>query len=96
MTRFHVDSEAVATATANVRATIGRLQGEVSAMRTQLVELQSSWSGSASSAFQGVVAEWTTTQAKVEESLAAIAAALAYAGQQYAEIEDSNARLFLR
>lgn len=96
MTRFHVDSEAVAIATANVRATIGRLQGEVSAMRAQLAELQGSWSGTAATAFQGVVSEWTGTQTRVEESLSSIAAALSFAGQQYAEIEEANSRLFLR
>ena len=96
MTRFQVDSEAVATATARVRATIGRIQGEVGAMHAQLDELQGSWSGSAAGAFQSVVAEWKATQARVEDSLAAIAAALAHAGAQYAETEEANARLFLR
>lgn len=96
MTRFHVDSDAVATATANVRATIGRIQGEVGAMQAQLSELQGSWSGSAAAAFQSVVGEWRATQQRVEESLSSIAAALGHAGQQYSEIEAANARMFLR
>jgi len=96
MTRFQVDSEAVAAATANVRATIGRIQGEVGAMSAQLADLQGSWSGSAATAFQGVVAEWRTTQQRVEESLSGVATALDHAGRQYAEIEQANARMFLR
>jgi hypothetical protein len=42
------------------------------------------------------VAEWTATQQRVEENLAAINQALTFAAQQYAEIESANARLFQR
>ena len=66
------------------------------ALYSQLVALQSSWSGEAATAFQSVVAEWKATQHRVEESLAAINQALTLAAQQYAEIELSNARLFGR
>ena len=62
----------------------------------QLTNLQSSWTGQAASAFTGVVTEWKTTQQRVEENLAAINQALTHAGQQYAEIEAANARLFSR
>ena len=94
MTRYQVDSEAVAAATAVVQAAIGRIQGEVSGLHGSLVNLQGSWTGSAAAAFQGVVADWTATQRRVEESLANINTALAHAGQTYAEIEFQNARLF--
>ena len=94
MTRYQVDSEAVISATSAVRSTIGRLQAEVAALNGQLTSLQGSWSGQAATAFSGVVAEWTSTQHRVEESLAAINQALTHAGQQYAEIEAANARLF--
>ncbi|HEV7948256.1 MAG TPA: WXG100 family type VII secretion target [Glaciihabitans sp.] len=96
MTRYQVDSEAVLSATGSVRATIGRLQAEVSGLHGQLLNLQGSWSGHAASAFQSVVAEWTATQQRVEENLAAINQALTFAAQQYAEIESANARLFQR
>ncbi len=94
MTRYHVDSDAVLSATASVRASIGRIQAEVSGLHGQLVNLQGSWGGQAATAFQTIVADWKATQQRVEESLAAINGALAQAGQQYAEIEASNARLF--
>ena len=96
MTRYQVDSEAVVAATANVRATIARIQGEVSALHAQLVDLQSSWTGPAATAFHGVVGEWRATQQRVEENLAALNAALAQAGQHYAQVEEQNARMFLR
>lgn len=95
MTRYQVDSEAVAAATTGIQAAIGRIQGEVGGLHSQLVELQSSWTGQASSAFQGVVNDWTATQRRVEDSLATIAAALARAGQHYADAEQQNARLFV-
>jgi 6 kDa early secretory antigenic target len=96
MTRYQVDSEAVATTTAAVRAAIGRIQGEVGALHSQLVNLQSSWTGQASSAFQGVVTDWKATQQRVEENLSNISLALAQAGRVYDDIEQQNARLFLR
>jgi 6 kDa early secretory antigenic target len=96
MTRYQVDSEAVFTATGAVRGTISRIQSEVQAMHGQLSSLQSSWSGDAALAFQSVVADWNATQLRVEESLQAINSALGQAGQQYADIESANARLFIR
>lgn len=96
MTRYQVDSEAVLTTTGSVRDSMGRIESEVSGLLAQLVNLQSSWTGQASTAFQGVVTEWRATQQHVVESLSSINLALGQAGQQYADIEQSNARLFLR
>jgi WXG100 family type VII secretion target len=96
MTAYQVDSDAVLTTTGAVRASIGRIQSEVSGLSGQLTGLQGTWTGQASTAFQAVVSEWRTTQVRVEEVLASINQALAQAGQQYAEIEAANARLFAR
>jgi WXG100 family type VII secretion target len=71
-----------------------RISGEASSLLSQLVNLQGSWSGPAASAFQSVVTDWRSTQHKLDESLGSIGKALGVAGQQYAEIETSNARLF--
>jgi WXG100 family type VII secretion target len=94
MTSFQVDSDAVISATGAVRSSIGRLQAEVNGLLGQLVNLQNSWTGPAAVAFQGIVNEWRGTQSRVEESLNSINEALSVAGQQYAEIEESNARMF--
>lgn len=96
MTSYQVDSEAVFGASAAARATSDRIQSDVSGMLAQLTSLQSSWSGQAATAFQALITDWRATQQHVTESLEAINAALALAGQQYAEIEQANARLFLR
>ena len=96
MTRYQVDSEAVLSATGAVRSTISRIQSEVGGLYGQLTQLQSSWTGEAATAFSGVVGDWKATQQRVEENLAAINQALTHAGQQYAEIEAANARLFVR
>jgi WXG100 family type VII secretion target len=84
------------TATSNIRSTIGRLQGEVSGLMAQLSGLEGSWTGQAATAFHGAVADWRVTQQRIEESLAALNQALGMAGQQYAEIEQANLRLFAR
>jgi WXG100 family type VII secretion target len=94
MTSYQVDSEAVLSATSAVRTTVERLQGEVATLQGQLGTLQGSWTGQAAAAFQSIVTEWTSTQHRVEENLSAISHALGVAGQQYAEIEAANARLF--
>jgi WXG100 family type VII secretion target len=96
MTRFQVDSDAVAAATSTVRAAMSRIQGEVSGLHGQLVGLQGSWTGQASVGFQSVVTDWKATQARVEESLAAIGAALDQAARGYADVEAANAQLFRR
>ncbi len=96
MTRFQVDSEAVLAATGAVQSSSQRIQSEVAALHAQLVNLQGSWTGQAASSFQSVLSEWRATQQRVEESLASLNQALAQAGQQYAEIEQLNARRFGR
>ncbi|WP_339619429.1 WXG100 family type VII secretion target [uncultured Salinibacterium sp.] len=96
MTRYQVDSEAVLSATGAVQNSISRIQAEVAGLHGQLTNLQGSWTGQAAAAFSTVVTDWKATQQRVEENLAAINSALSQAGQQYAEIEAANARLFSR
>jgi len=96
MTRYQVDSEAVFSTTGLVRGNIARIQAEVAALHGHLSALQASWTGEASSAFQVAFATWKGTETQVEESLAGLNLALGQAGQQYAEIEAANARLFVR
>lgn len=95
MSTFQVDSEAVLAHATAARQTVGRIQGEVSALHSQLEQLQASWTGGAATAFRGVVSEWRVTQQRVEDTLSAISTALTQAGQQYSEIEQNNMRLFL-
>jgi len=94
MAVFSVDSDAVLTATSAVRATSDRLQGETAAMLAQLTQLQGSWTGAASVAFQGVVERWRAAQRDLDAALADINAALTSAGTQYAQTESAAAGLF--
>jgi early secretory antigenic target protein ESAT-6 len=96
MTRFQVDSEAVLVSAGAVRATISRLEAEVSALHGQLLGLQSSWTGPAASVFQSTFGEWKVTEQRVADDLSRIDQALSLAGQQYAEAETSYVRLFHR
>ena len=94
MAVFSVDSDQVLATTSAVRGTIDRLEGETSALMSQLMQLQASWTGSASVAFQTVVDQWRATQRHVEDSLAGINSALAAAGRQYADAEMATTSLF--
>lgn len=94
MTQYQVDSDAVFATSGAARGSISRIQAEAQALHSQLAALQSSWTGQAASAFQIVVDDWKVTQQRIEESLTSINAALGQAGQQYADIEATNALLF--
>ncbi|TBN57596.1 WXG100 family type VII secretion target [Glaciihabitans arcticus] len=96
MTRYQVDSEAVLTSSSSVHAAIGRIRAEVAGLTGQLTALEQQWNGPAAAAFQAGVAEWRGTQQRVEENLGAIGSALGHAGQGYADVEATNARLFGR
>jgi WXG100 family type VII secretion target len=96
MTIFEVNSEAITTASAGVRASIGTIATEVATMNGRLAELQASWRGSAASAFHASMDQWRGTQRQLEQALEAINQALASAGQTYAEVEQQNTALFAR
>ncbi|MFZ4078099.1 MAG: WXG100 family type VII secretion target [Microbacteriaceae bacterium] len=94
MTQFHVDSDAVTHASATVAGSVQRIQAEVVALRSQLADLQASWSGPAATAFQTTVDAWHQTQVRVEESLSSLNSALATAARHYAEMEVATTRMF--
>ncbi|MFV0375497.1 WXG100 family type VII secretion target [Microbacterium sp.] len=94
MAVYSVDSDAVMSATAAIRATGDRLQSETAAMLGQLTQLQGSWTGTASVAFQGVVDRWRAAQRDLEAALTDISTALASTGQQYAQTELAAAGMF--
>lgn len=94
MASYQVDSEAVLGAHGAIQNTMTRIEAEAASLKSQLVNLQNSWTGAAAMAFQGIVADWTATQQRVEQSLQAIGTALGQAGRQYAEVELANARMF--
>lgn len=94
MARFVVDSDVIASKTAEARASMDRISTEVTGMTSSLQDLQSSWTGAASLNFQEVLTHWRSTQKQVEESIAEINTALTSAGTNYADTEASNASLF--
>ncbi|MFK4115185.1 WXG100 family type VII secretion target [Microbacterium sp. NPDC006705] len=94
MATFSIDSDAVASATAAIRATSERLESDTGAMMAQLTQLQGSWTGSAALAFQAVVERWRAAQREVEAALGDIGSALDAAGQQYLQAEAAAAGLF--
>ena len=94
MSRYEVDSAQVAQAAASVQARAGTIRCEVAAMHRQLADLQGSWRGAAASAFTGVLADWSATEARLDASLEQIVAAMHAAARTYAEAETQASRLF--
>ncbi|BBE21694.1 hypothetical protein MN0502_05770 [Arthrobacter sp. MN05-02] len=95
MAFFNVDTDGLAAKSSQVQGTISRLQAEVNSMQAGLRDLEGIWTGQAASNFQQLVLQWRATQQQVEESLAGINEALSLATRQYADAEQSNARMFL-
>ena len=94
MAQFIVDSEVIASKSAQAKAHVASITAEVNGMTASLQDLQSSWTGSASTNFQGVLDKWRATQRQVEESIAQINEALSRAGVNYSDTEQSNASIF--
>lgn len=94
MAVFSVDSDAVLSATAAIRATGERVQSETAAMLGQLTQLQGSWTGTASVAFQAVIDRWRATQRELDAALGDISTALSVTGEQYAQTELTAAGMF--
>ena len=95
MAQFIVDSEVIASKSAQAKAHVASITAEVNGMTASLQDLQSSWTGSASTNFQGVLDKWRATQRQVEESIAQINEALSRAGVNYSDTEQSNASVFM-
>jgi early secretory antigenic target protein ESAT-6 len=95
MTYFSVDSDQVLAANLSIQNTISRLSQEADSLLSQLQNLQGTWSGVAANSFQVLVVRWRATAATVDAQLGELGTALAVAANQYAEIEQTNQRLFL-
>jgi WXG100 family type VII secretion target len=94
--RYEVDSDQVAQASAAAGRSVAAVRTEVAGLLRHLTDLQSVWRGGAATAFDGLLADWSTTQQRVEASLDQITAALAAAASTYAEAEQNASRLFVR
>lgn len=94
MSVFTVDTEAVEAAHGATRATMERLRSESATLMAQLRQLQSSWVGSASSAFQECAEQWQGAQLHVEQVLDSIGTSLGSAATQYADADRYSASLF--
>ncbi len=94
MAQFNVNSDDLALKSTAVKGSIERIRMEVDAMQRNLLELQSTWTGSAATNFQSLLQEWHATELKVEASLESINGALSMAANHYADAEAANTRMF--
>ena len=80
MAQFNVDSEVIAAKSAQARSYVASITADVNGMTASLHDLQSSWTGSASANFPGVLDQRHATQRQVEASITQINEALTRAG----------------
>ncbi|OAN36691.1 WXG100 family type VII secretion target [Microbacterium sp. H83] len=94
MSVFTVDTEAVGAAQSSTLATMERVRAESATLMAQLSQLQSSWVGTASTAFQSCAEQWRGAQLHVEQVLESIGTSLGSAATQYADADQYSASLF--
>ncbi|NQX14161.1 WXG100 family type VII secretion target [Microbacteriaceae bacterium VKM Ac-2855] len=94
MTSYQINSDELVAANSSIHGAMERVRAEVAGLMGQLTALEGSWTGQASAAFQGVVANWRATQVQVDDSMSMINQALGHAAQQYADVERANANMF--
>ncbi|MFJ4222616.1 WXG100 family type VII secretion target [Microbacterium sp. NPDC089695] len=94
MSVFTVDTDAVASGQSAALATMERLRADAATLTSQLTQLQSTWVGSASNAFQSSLDQWRGAQTHVELSLESLGHSLGAAATQYADADRYSASLF--
>lgn len=94
MSVFTVDTDAVASAQSAALSTMERLRADSATLTSQLTQLQSTWVGTASNAFQTCADQWRGAQLHVEQSLESIGHSLGSAATQYADADRFSASLF--
>ncbi len=94
MAKFTVDSDQLQSAVGAVRSEIDAVQTHSNQLTTQLNNLEVSWQGQASAAFQSVVEQWRATQKQVEDAINNINTALSSAANYYGTTEQDVIRMF--
>lgn len=94
MAQFQVDSEQIQHAAHAVGTSIQSIRDAVNGMYANLAQLQSVWTGAASSRFNATAAQWRTAQQQMEQSLEAIQSAMQQASTVYIDAEAQASQLF--
>ena len=94
MTTFQVTPEQLQSTSARVRSGASSIDGELAALAAAVGPLSSVWTGVAQARFAELWAEWQRSAAGLREALEGIATLLATAGQNYADAESTNLRMF--
>jgi WXG100 family type VII secretion target len=94
MPQFTVDSESISAAAGAVQGSVAQIREAVSAMYTNLGQLQGVWTGAAAQRFATVADQWRVAQRQMETSLEGIQTSLVQASNVYSQAEGEASRLF--
>ena len=92
---FPVDTDRIHVASADIGRIAGDIEASVAEMTSRLSSLSSSWTGTAATEWQSVLAEWRTLQTRLREDLVTIGQLTARAGTSYQQTEDAIRGLFV-
>jgi early secretory antigenic target protein ESAT-6 len=89
-----VDFGAVSQAAGDIHTQSNQIEQELSDLRSQIANLESIWQGSASENFQHTKSQWLQAAQDLQQTLAAIGAAVSSTGENYQGVERQNAGRF--
>jgi 6 kDa early secretory antigenic target len=91
--QLSVSTDDVAAKAGTVAAQVTELESQVATLTTNMQSLSSTWTGSASAAFQDLYQTWKGQAGAIQQSLEAIGVALKAAGSNYDTVETQNTAL---
>jgi WXG100 family type VII secretion target len=89
-----VDFGAVSQAASDITSQSNKIEQELSDLQGQIANLESIWEGSASENFQHTKNQWLQAAQDLQQTLAAIGAAVSSTHDNYQGVENKNASRF--
>lgn len=94
MTEMDVDPAAIDAAHTQVLTSAGKIAGLLEGLAAYLRPMQSTWSGAAADAADGVIEAWTASATALNDLLVQIGTALDTVGENYTATETANAGIW--
>lgn len=90
--RIEVDFGAVSAAASDIDSQAKQIDQQLDDLHQQIASLETSWEGSASGGFQQTKKTWETSAKDLQQTLAAIGAAVGVAHENYMQTEAKNSQ----
>ena len=96
MSRSIVDTEVIAAAAGDINRLAESIQSDVATLRGRLASLDGAWEGPAKAEFVGVMHDYQSAQARMNEVISDIGSLTSRVAGAYLEHENATRALFAR